>query len=127
PLLSELLGREGYEQVAGEAPRSFVLVDARGRQVDVHPVVFDGARGGGVYRTDDGGEWIYPGHGFSGRGRVARRAVACLSAEVQVLVHDGYDLTDKDYRELYLLRQRFGVEPPAEYAEQVNRLEACCE
>jgi hypothetical protein len=28
---------------------------------------------------------------------------------VQVLVHAGYELTDKDHRELELLRERFGV------------------
>jgi len=36
-----------------------------------------------------------------------------------VLVHAGYELTRKDYRELYLLRERFGVEPPPAALEQV--------
>jgi hypothetical protein len=36
-----------------------------------------------------------------------------------VLVHAGYELTEKDYRELYLLRQRFGVEPPTAPLAQV--------
>ena len=31
----------------------------------------------------------------------------------------GYELTDKDYRELYLLRERFGVEPPKALLAQV--------
>jgi lincosamide nucleotidyltransferase A/C/D/E len=118
PRLTKALVDAGYEQVAGEAPKSFVLVDLKGRQVDVHPVVFDDDRGGGVYQMDDGREWVYPGPGFSGRGEVAGRAVRCLSAEVQVLVHDGYDLTDKDYRELFLLHTRFGVELPPKYAER---------
>jgi hypothetical protein len=71
PRLPETLVGAGYEQVAGEAPKSFALVDDRGRQVDVHPVVSDDARGGGVYRMDDGRAWVYPGSGFTGRGRVA--------------------------------------------------------
>jgi lincosamide nucleotidyltransferase A/C/D/E len=121
PRLIETLVGAGYEQVAGEAPGSFVLVDPRGRQVDVHPVVFDDARGGGVYQMDGAREWVYPGSGFTGRGRVAERRVRCLSAEVQVLVHDGYELTDKDYRELYLLHERFGVELPPKYAERGSR------
>ena len=116
--LTETLRGAGYEQVAGGAPRSFVLVDALGRQVDVHPVVFDDARGGGVYEMDDGREWVYPAAGFAGRGRVAGHLVRCLSPEVQVLVHDGYELTDKDYRELYLLHERFGVDLPLQYAER---------
>jgi lincosamide nucleotidyltransferase A/C/D/E len=117
-LLTEALAAAGYEQVGGEAPKSFVLVDASGHQVDVHPVVFDDARGGGVYEMDDGRDWVYPASGFAGRGRVAGRGVRCLTAEVQVLVHDGYRLSEKDYRELYLLHQRFGVALPAKYAAQ---------
>ena len=46
PRLTKALVDAGYEQVAGEAPKSFVLVDLQGRQVDVHPVVFDDDRGG---------------------------------------------------------------------------------
>jgi len=111
PALVRTLRDEGYEQVAGMPPMSFVLVDAAGRQVDVHPVIFD-ERGGGVYVMDDGREWVYPASGFEGRGRVHGHPVRCLSPEVQVLVHSGYELGAKDYRELDLLRERFGVEVP---------------
>ena len=107
----ELLGGLGYSLVAGCPPKSFVMVDPLGRQVDVHPVTFN-AEGGGVYQMDDGTEWVYPPQGFAGRGSVDETPVRCLSPEVQVLVHAGYELTRKDYRELYLLRERFGVEPP---------------
>src|SRR5207237_10486551 len=37
----ELLDGLGYSLVAGAPPRSFVMVDARGRQVDVPPVTFN--------------------------------------------------------------------------------------
>ena len=117
-LIVELLGGLGYELVAGGAPRSFVLVDPSGRQVDVHPVTFD-ADGGGVYEMDDGREWVYPAAGFAGRGSVSGRPVRCLSPEVQVLVHAGYELTEKDYLELCLLRDRFGVELPEHLLERV--------
>jgi lincosamide nucleotidyltransferase A/C/D/E len=115
----EFLRGLGYELVAGGAPKSFVLVDDAGRQVDVHPVTFD-ADGGGVYQMDGGRTWVYPAEGFSGRGRVGGRAVRCLSPEVQVLVHAGYELGEKDYRELFLLRKRFGVHLPATVLEQVE-------
>jgi lincosamide nucleotidyltransferase A/C/D/E len=114
----ELLHGLGYSQVAGTPPKSFVMVDARGRQVDIHPVTFD-AEGGGVYQMNVGNEWVYPSEGFKGMGSVNERPVRCLSPEVQVLVHAGYDLTQKDYRELYLLRERFGVEPPTALLEDV--------
>ena len=115
-----LLEDLGYELVDGAPPVSFVLVDRRGRQVDVHPVSFD-AEGGGVYEQRQGGQWVYPAEGFNGRGTVAGRPVRCLTPEVQVLVHAGYKLTDKDFRELYLLRERFGVELPEQLAEPVAR------
>jgi lincosamide nucleotidyltransferase A/C/D/E len=118
--LIAVLDGAGYEHVAGGAPKSFVLVDRDGRQVDVHPVVFDDAREGGVYQMDDGREWVYPAAGFWGRGRVSGHCVRCLSPEVQLLVHDGYELTEKDYRELNLLNARFGVEVPAKYAERTR-------
>src|SRR5581483_10216884 len=54
PSLTKALESAGYEHAAGSAPTSFVFVDRAGRQVDVHPVVFDQARGGGVYQMSDG-------------------------------------------------------------------------
>ena len=121
--VAEILGGLGYELVAGGAPKSFVLVDEAGRQVDVHPVTFD-AEGGGVYQMEVGREWTYPADGFSGRGHVDGRSVRCLSPEVQVLVHAGYELDEKDYRELHLLREQFGVELPDEVLEGVAGVES---
>jgi len=108
----EALSELGYELVDGAPPSSFVMVDSLGKQIDVHPVVFDDARGGGVYLMRNGREWVYPADGFAGRGTVAGREVRCLTPEVQVLVHAGYELSEKDYRELRLLRERFGVDAP---------------
>lgn len=114
PRMTAILDAAGYEVIAGGAPKSFVAVDGDGRQVDVHPIVF-GDAGGGVYQMDEGRAWKYPSAGFSGRGRVAGRSVCCLTPEVQVLVHDGYELTDKGYRELYQSHARFGVDLPQKY------------
>ena len=58
---------------------------------------------------------------LAGTGSVAGRPVRCLTPEVQVLVHAGYELTDKDFRELHLLRERFGVELPEHLAEPCPR------
>jgi lincosamide nucleotidyltransferase A/C/D/E len=115
----ELLQGLGYQLAAGAPPRSFVVVDRLGLQVDVHPVTFTDD-GGGVFQMDDVRSWVYPAEGFSGRGSVAGRPVRCLSPEVQVLVHAGYELTRKDYRELFLLRQQFGVALPDEVSDAVS-------
>jgi lincosamide nucleotidyltransferase A/C/D/E len=111
-VIVRVLEAAGYEVVAGGAPKSFVAVTEDGRQVDVHPVTFDEERGGGVYLMDDGREWVYPAAGFDGKGRVGGRPARCLTPDVQVLVHDGYELEEKDYRELELLHERFGVAVP---------------
>jgi hypothetical protein len=84
----------------------------------VHPVLFDDRRGGAVYLMEDGGEFVYSLAGLGGRGRIGGRQVRCLTPEFQVVVHDGYELEDKDYRELFLLHERFGVALPAKYAER---------
>ena len=113
-----LLGTLGYEVVVGSPPKSFVMVDSLGVQVDLHPVTFDSG-GDGHYEMEDGTDWVYPSEGFLGQGSVGGKPVRCLSPAVQVLVHSGYELGSKDYRELYLLWQRFGVDPPGELLAQV--------
>lgn len=108
PSLLELLGRRGYEQLGGGSPMSFELVDVAGRQVDVHPVTWQ-PNGDGLYLMRDHTTWPYPARGFEGRGTVAGRAVRCLTAEVQVITHAGYELDETDLADLTALRERFGL------------------
>jgi lincosamide nucleotidyltransferase A/C/D/E len=104
------LDRHGYEVAKGVLPMSIVLLDGAGRQIDVHPVEFT-ASGDGIYQMDDGRSWAYPAAGFTGSGTVLGRTVRCLTPEVQVLCHAGYDLEEDDVRDLAALRERFGVGP----------------
>jgi lincosamide nucleotidyltransferase A/C/D/E len=93
-------------------PDSFVLADGAGLEVDVHAVRFD-ERSDGLYRMQNGETWVFPAEGFVGRGVVEGRRVRCLSPEAQVLCHaHGYEPVEKDFRDMELLRQRFGVELP---------------
>jgi lincosamide nucleotidyltransferase A/C/D/E len=108
PLVS-VLERLDYEVAKGEPPTCVVLLDPAGRQVDVHPVRFTES-GDGVYRMEDGRDWAYPAAGFSGRGQVLGRAVRCLTPEVQVLCHAGYELVETDHHDLALLRERFALD-----------------
>jgi lincosamide nucleotidyltransferase A/C/D/E len=103
-----VLGREGYEVAKGRLPTCIVLLDSIGRQVDVHPVAFNEA-GDGIYRMEDGRDWAYPAAGFVGRGSVGGRDARCLTPEVQVLCHAGYELAKTDLHDLAVLRERFGV------------------
>jgi lincosamide nucleotidyltransferase A/C/D/E len=112
PKLRDILANRGFEIRNGGTESNFVLADRSGLEVDVHPIVFD-RDGNGVYRMENGSDWIFPAAGFSGRGFVQGVSVRCLSPEVQVLCHaHGYVPTEKDLRDMELLRARFGVELP---------------
>jgi lincosamide nucleotidyltransferase A/C/D/E len=111
PKLREVLERRRYALVGGNPPMSFELTDDEGRQIDVHPVVFD-AHGNGVYRMRNDEDWLYPADGFDGVGCVAGRRVRCLTPEVQMLCHSGYELTAEHLRDVRALSDRFGLEAP---------------
>jgi lincosamide nucleotidyltransferase A/C/D/E len=112
PKLRELLAAGGFTVREGKPPHSFVLTNGAGLEIDIHAVTFDCA-GNGVYRMQNGADWVYPAEGFSGRGLVAGVAVRCLSPAVQVLEHaNGYVPVEKDFRDMELLAERFGLELP---------------
>jgi lincosamide nucleotidyltransferase A/C/D/E len=109
PGMMEVLGREGFQLVEGVPDSNFVLRDASGRSVDVHPVRFDDDRNG-VYRMANGEDWVFPANGFAGKGRVGRRLVNCLSPDVQMLCHaTGYQPGPTDFHDMGLLNARFGT------------------
>lgn len=110
PTVQDVLRSGGYTLRDRDAPLSFMTVDADGRQVDVHPVTFD-ERGNGLYQMDDGGTWTYPADGLTGTGSIGGKPVRCLTPELQMRVHSGYELREKDHEEIRVLHVRFGVEP----------------
>ena len=112
PKLREILESRGFEIRQGGTESNFVLADRSGLEVDVHAIVFD-RDGNGVYRMEDGSDWIFPAAGFSGLGVVQGISARCLSPETQVLCHaHGYVPTEKDLQDMELLQGRFGVELP---------------
>jgi lincosamide nucleotidyltransferase A/C/D/E len=108
PRISAALAGLGYRVVHGGMPSNTVLLDSAGRQIDLHPVRFDGA-GNGIYRAESGEDWPFPAAGFAGQGRIDGRPVRCLTAEVEVLTHADYDLDEEDYADLAVLHERFGI------------------
>jgi lincosamide nucleotidyltransferase A/C/D/E len=94
-------------------PARLVLVDGGGRQVDLHPVVFD--EHGNGWQDLGGDAWgDYPVEGLAGVGMVGERRVRCVTADVQVRHHLGYPLGAAGRQDLALLAERFGVAvPPA--------------
>jgi lincosamide nucleotidyltransferase A/C/D/E len=104
-----------------ERPTRFVLRDPADRRIDVHTVTFD-AEGGGIQLLQDGTPWRYPPEGFTGTGSVAGRPVHCLTPEVQILCHHGYEPDETDRQDVTRLAARFRIELPAEFAQPTTRL-----
>ncbi len=105
----------GLRLVEDLLPTRAVLRSPDGRQVDVHPVTFDHdgvgwQRGAGP----DGSDCRYPSAGF-GQGRVLDRSVPCLTAELQVEHHRGYEPRERDRRDMAALASAFGLELPPPY------------
>ena len=112
PKLQELLAIMGFSVQEGNPPNSFVLANGVGLEVDVHAVNFDDD-GNGVYRMQNGEDWIYPAEGFSGQGVGRGMSVKCLSLTTQVLCHaHGYIPVEQDFVDMELLVEKFGVDLP---------------
>jgi lincosamide nucleotidyltransferase A/C/D/E len=119
--LQEVLLSIGYRVKPGGTDANFILVDKRGRELDVHPIRFD-HRGYGVFELADGRTWPFPPAAFAGQGRIGAHQVRCLSADAQVQCHgQGFEPTRNDLRDMERLQERFGVVLPVSLCRQQNR------
>ena len=111
--LRELLREREYNEVKLEYARlwNFVLGDSAGREIDVHVIVLD-AVGNGLYGPK--GE-MYPAASLTGTGTINGQTVRCISPEWAVKFHAGYDLKERDFRDVSALCEKFGIELPQEY------------
>jgi lincosamide nucleotidyltransferase A/C/D/E len=94
-------------------PARFVMVDPKGRQVDFHPLKFDDVGDGWQQLTIADDEWgRYPAQDLGSRGSIGGREVRCLSPELQVRFHLGYDWNEADEQDLRLLTETFRLPMP---------------
>ncbi len=123
--LCELLSHDGYQfgylweenlntvDAHGiETVTAFVLQDGKGRELDAHAMRLDDA-GNGIPAWDAEGR-ILKRQDLAGEGRIAGVAVPCFTAEMQMACHTGYELPDKQSRDLERLHEKFGVAYPDE-------------
>lgn len=106
------LRQAGFSLHEDQRPVRFVMQDAAGREIDLHPVVFD-ATGAGVQAGFEG-MLRYPADGCT-TGHIHGQAVLCFSAALQVHFHSGYPPTARDVHDMRLLRDRLGLPLPPEY------------
>ena len=62
-----------------------------------------------------GSEFYFTPEGLSGEGTIGDRAVRCLTPELQVETHLGYEPDEGDQRDMALLAERFGLPLPPPY------------
>jgi lincosamide nucleotidyltransferase A/C/D/E len=114
--IRELLGTHGFTLSENELPTRFVMRDPDGRQIDFHPVTFD-AEGGGTQRLQSGAAFRYTPEGLRGSGSILSRPVRCLTPELQMLCHMGYEPDAADLHDVALLHERFGLPLPPGYSD----------
>jgi len=122
PLAQVVLEKLGFDHAAAAEPglpARFVMKDGRGRQVDLHPLVFDEAGNGLQQLTPAGDRWgRYPVPHLQSAGKIGGRTVACISAELQVEFHLGYEQSDNDRHDLELLARLADDGPDADLLDQ---------
>lgn len=101
-----------------ERPFNFVLSDDQGREIDVHVISLD-ERGSGNYGPPEKGI-MYPADSLTGSGTIEGQRVRCISPEWMVKFHSGYELTEKDYKDVSALCEKYGIELPQEYCRFRN-------
>lgn len=105
----------GFRIIEDARPTRFVLKHPDGREIDMHPVVFDDS-GIGLQLVPNGEPFVYPRSGFT-IGTINARAVSCITAERLVAFHVGYEPDDDDRHNMRILKQYLGIPLPEIYRE----------
>jgi lincosamide nucleotidyltransferase A/C/D/E len=126
----ELFGQEGYilerlweenrwgvDSEGRKTATAFVLKDPVGREFDAHAMRID-EQGDGLPAWDVVEGFIFTRQDLAGLGSIDGVAVTCISAESQMVCHDGYQLPDQQRHDLKRLGEKYAVVYPAAYFQQ---------
>ena len=109
----EALGRIVLRAELDERPARLVLGDGR-RAVDLHPVAW-GVDGIGVQVGLAGERFVYPPGSTDAVGHIGGRTFRCLTPELLIGFHLGYDPRSIDRQDLAALASQFDLELPPPY------------
>jgi lincosamide nucleotidyltransferase A/C/D/E len=114
PAFIELLTLSGYRKIDMEfsTENHSVWHDSSGHEIDLHLFEFFGATSLS-YDNE-----TYPASVLNGEGQIGGIPVRCMTAEAQMLFHQGYEQTEKDVHDVLLLCKTFGFSVPAEYEKE---------
>lgn len=113
PTATELLRSLGFVVVRDWLPTSLAMREATGREVDLHRVEMTPDGGGDQVMLDGVSRYHY---GPPVLGYVAGRPVHCCPVQEQIKMHLGYEPRKKDYGDMAVLTQHFGIALPPPYA-----------
>jgi lincosamide nucleotidyltransferase A/C/D/E len=100
-------------------PARLVMRDGRGREVDLHPLVFDASGDGWQQLAAGGMAWgLYPADDLRATGAIGGRPVRCLSPQLQLRFRLGYEWSEHDVQDVRLLVARFDVPAPPPFRQQ---------
>jgi len=123
PVLRKLLEAKGFGEIKPDIarPHNFVMADNNNHEIDVHVIVLNG-KGDGIYGPVENGE-MYPAASLTGKGKIGHLEVNCISPEYVVKFHSGYELKEKDYKDVLAICAAFDIEIPNEYVQFKQSLE----
>jgi lincosamide nucleotidyltransferase A/C/D/E len=94
-------------------PARLIMRDSAGREVDLHPLIFDRSGNGWQQLSQTGRAWgCYSAEDLNATGAIAGRPVRCLSPLLQLRFRMGYEWSERDEHDIRLLIDRFGVPAP---------------
>jgi lincosamide nucleotidyltransferase A/C/D/E len=117
PRATDVLGEVlGYGVAQDEMPTRLELRTAQDRRIDLHPLAFD-EHGNGWQQLQDGSRGKYPASGLESSGSIGSQTVRCLSPDLQLQFHVGYEPDTDDRHDVEALCCRFGLVLPDEYRQ----------
>ena len=84
-----------------------------GKEIDLHVIVIDN-EGNGLYGPPEAGEGMYPADALGWKGTIGSLTVRCMSPEFQIGSHSGYELGERDIKDVAALAEKFALNIPEE-------------
>ena len=109
----DALASVGFEITTDWRPIRLAMTHPDGREIDLHPVR-PGPDGSLIQEVFDG-HLTYPADEITD-GTIGGKGVRCISADLQMRFHDGYEPQDKDRADIAALCAATGLDAPAAYS-----------